>query len=848
MNERGGPTDLRTDALVVGPLSVVTVASVLAIGGVPTPVLLVLAGLVAVSTLFVELRVGHAPTNSVYPNVLLLALALFTLAQAVPIPVTWLAHLSPTAADVWDRALAPLHEPVLRGSLSVDPSATLIEATKWAMYACVFRLAAVAGASRGPMVGVIIVFVSGVLLALITAVHEVLGMTAVYGVYTPHSVQAFHRIGPLLNPNCLAGYLNLSAMCGVAWLQSRRRKAAVAPLIAGIALVVAVAFRAGSRGGMLGLPLGLIVVGAFALARLFRTGRRSLTPARLLRDFGPTGVALVLGLGLGVLGAGRHLWKEATDQNLDKLRLPLMAEPMLRDYPWFGVGRGAFESAFLAYRPVMPSNDTYTHPENFVVQWATEWGVVVAGIAVVAFLWFFRPARVGARRSLAAATALTGVGVLFLQNLADLGLEIPGVSVAAFVVLGSLSASKLPTRKPQARPRFARAVGFLCAGVAGLAVLLCLGAGARDLEADRRSIRDVLESETAAAAGANGRLVRAQMLRHPADYYFPQAGAALAMRSGENPMPWLQRALERGPTLGRPHLLLAQVLFERGARRQALLELRYVVENESTLTGPAANTALRYSRDGDELMLAVPAGEQGAGMLQAMSERLYLADDLPLRDRLDEDALMRNPSLLAPHERIAQSRIDSLRQGIGPCEDRVECVEIALAHADAVANANPLSSRGAQLAALLAIEDGRPEEARTLLASACQAPQDAPRCLAILTRVEPDATIGEVIERYVSVSCSDRKACAAAWDFAAATYADRQMGAQSTRAAMKAAEGMPSVERWVRAADFAARAGLVGHELEALRRADRMGGGKDAGVRARLDRVRSGLRQRELSP
>ena len=37
--------------------------------------------------------------------------------------------------------------------------------------------------------------------------------------------------------------------------------------------------------------------------------------------------------------------------------------------------------------------------------------------------------------------------------------------------------------------------------------------------------------------------VRKAMLAHPADYYFPLAGAMIALQTDENPIPWIQRAL-----------------------------------------------------------------------------------------------------------------------------------------------------------------------------------------------------------------------------------------------------------------------------------------------------------------
>src|SRR6185295_3468992 len=74
------------------------------------------------------------------------------------------------------------------------------------------------------------------------------------------------------------------------------------------------------------------------------------------------------------------------------------------------------------------------------------------------------------------------------------------------------------------------------------------------------------------------------MLRHPAEPYFPLVGAMGAYRTHtENPIPWLQRSLERGQVNGRAHLLLAEVLSAPRTRRQAMLELRLALADDPGL-------------------------------------------------------------------------------------------------------------------------------------------------------------------------------------------------------------------------------------------------------------------------
>src|SRR5207244_864257 len=99
------------------------------------------------------------------------------------------------------------------------------------------------------------------------------------------------------------------------------------------------------------------------------------------------------------------------------------------------------------------------------------------------------------------------------------------------------------------------------------------------LDADRLAIRKQMnDSAPPRTSSQRQRLrgdLRAAMRRHPAEPYFPLMGGALAWQEqDENPVPWLQRALERSRANGRAHLLLADVLHQHGARLQALMELR----------------------------------------------------------------------------------------------------------------------------------------------------------------------------------------------------------------------------------------------------------------------------------
>src|SRR5204863_415700 len=79
-----------------------------------------------------------------------------------------------------------------------------------------------AGSRRGAAWGITVVFVAAVLAALTTVGHGLAGATRVFGLYQPAFHASSWHIGPLLNPNNLAGYLNLGALSGLGLMQARK--------------------------------------------------------------------------------------------------------------------------------------------------------------------------------------------------------------------------------------------------------------------------------------------------------------------------------------------------------------------------------------------------------------------------------------------------------------------------------------------------------------------------------------------------------------------------------------------------------------------------------------------------
>jgi hypothetical protein len=844
-------------------LGLVVIGAALAIGTVHATTLLVVAAL-SFFTVALALYGSTTAGTSIRPALSLpvitcAALALYTLFQTLPLPMGLLRVIAPANADVWERVLLPFGEPALRwASISLDPGASVLEAVKWATYAAVFASAAAISSKRGAAWGVTLVFASAMLAAIITVAHGLAGATRVYGLYQPAFAASVWHVGPLLNPNNLAGYLNLGALAGLGLALTR--KPVVPPwLIAlGVMLIVGVEVTSASRGGVLALPIGVL-----ALALVTRRQTSSGAAGRGRSIWIMVIAAIAGGAVLAALGGSRATWAELYAKDVSKIEMLLWAKPLLHDHPFFGIGRGAFESVFPVYR-LVPGNLVFTHAENFPAQWASEWGIPVTLAAFIAFGWAFAPKQLGVGRSAVAAGAWMGVAVLLLQNMFDLALEVPAIVIAAASVLGSLWGDGRRRHLPRAEsgttsPRdwsLPAAIGVAAVGLA----LVGLGALHRstDVASDRAALRAAYEAEGnlqyPEEVARVRDLVRAAMLRHPAEPYFPLIGALVAVRAhDQNPMPWLQHTLERGQVNGRAHLLLAEFLGARGAKKQALFELRLSVENDSGLAGPAAKTLVHWTHDHDELMTAIPPGLAGVRMLDQVAAYLDQPENWAIQSQCNQEIIARDPGEIAARVRESEARLSALDTGkpAGLCLDREACHKTIRAHATAIALSRPDSATAALLRARLLLSDKKPEEAASLLELECQKVTDRIPCLqarvsaaAQITDAHPPANgaldrLGTAAKELIGNACNTAVSCAdmATW----VGDIRRGRGENGLALAMyeRAARADPTEERWLKLAAIASSVDDHGRAAEALERVAQRHGGGDGELRERIKAERS---------
>jgi O-Antigen ligase len=676
------------------------------------------------------LLVGTGRTLLPLPSRVALALALYTLIQAGPLPVWLLDALSPQSADVWARALHPFGETLSVGALSLDPGASLRESLKWATYGVSFAGASIVCDRYGRHACVVVVFLCALLIAGVTLAHGLLGATRVFGIYEPSFEPGRWRVGPFLNPNTLSGYLNLGIFSGLGLVYSRRMDEQRWLVVVGVAVLFGVSVLSGSRGGVWLMPIGLIAF--FVLTQVSNRLRHQRRPSWQRRS------ALWLAIGLGVVfvgaGATQLTWEELRQQNVEKLFLAKNVLPMIADYPLFGVGRGAFETAFTAYAPAA-SNSVYAHPENLLAQWFSEWGVPVGGAALLAFAWAFRPVRLDVLGSGTATGAVVAVGLLVLQNMVDLGLELPGTALAVVWLLASIWRRDVEEPQSLRGLRIRDRRGLLLAASGALLWGLAAVHAPADALAARAQVHSsyqTLDLRTVSELTELRKELRSAMSRFPAEPYFSRIGAVAARRAGDSdPMPWIQRALERGLNQARSHLILAEILRDRGATLQALFELRRTAELDRALTSQVGDLAAAWASSIDELERAAPADARGSAVLVAAARRLSKAD---LRERALRAALQRDRSSTSALSELSRLLLRNLETG--DCPSVNPCAEEALASARAWSVAEPFAAEPLECEARVLRKLGRPAEAALLLERRCPGLVDREHVRCLLARLD----------------------------------------------------------------------------------------------------------------
>lgn len=712
------------DAIVDYSLVSLVLGSSLILGGLQIPVSL---GLCAVAALSCTLAIRRSPLTVrtvPLPSLVAFALAGYTTLQAVPLPLPLNRWLSPRSAEIWTQALGPGGGALRWAPLSYDPGASTIEAARWFTYGCTFLAAATVGRRRGSRWGATLLFLAAVVLAIITFAHGFLQAERVYGIYTPMFAPSRWHIGPLLNPNTLAGYLNLGAFSGLGLALSRRPRLPIWLIGCGVALLFGVSLLSGSRGGVVILPIGFALL--ILLHRQLRK-REGGGPKFSSFDWAMLTAPLLGGIALAFLGSTSTTWQELAQRNVDKIHMWGWARPLISDHLWTGIGRGAFESVFQQYR-TGPDNLIYSHPENLIVQWLSEWGIVIGGLGLLAMAVGLRFRSLGVYQQSAAVGTVVGALLVIAQNLVDLSLEVPAIPIALATGLGGCwgGAIRRDWRSQRsAWSRFSQMVAL--AGV--LFIAHGVARGLHPVAQNRLEIHEQLQQanlKDPESVSALRSALTAAELRHPGEPYFPRIRAVLALQLGDEPvLKWIDQALTLSPWSGRTHLVLATALARSGPLHQALLELRFAAEYDPGLASDVGQIAVSLTKTAAVLERAAPSGTPGAHVLFAAAERLNDAQDAENRALLLESAVRHDPLFWRARRSLLEAMLKS-------CPDGARCGPDFERQVSALESATPDSTLALEYRARRLEKLGRIEEAESLLVKECPGRKEREHCLSLL--------------------------------------------------------------------------------------------------------------------
>ncbi len=616
----------------------------------------------------------------------------WTALQLVPLGVSLAGKTSDGRGLVLSALTRALgHLPSSATAITLDPGATRLEVLKGCALLCTFvacHLTARRGHERFLLVAI---STSGALMSVVALTHRALNAQSLFGVYQWR--QATPRLpAPILNDNCLAGFLVLTATVTVGLaVTSTDHRARVLHYLAAFTMV-GTGFLTGSRAGTGAMIFALM---ALLFGDLLRSGKQRVgrrTPMVLL------GVLMAGTVAIAAVVGAEPLLATLGSDDFSKLDLIRAGVSLAWRHPWVGVGRGAFSAAMTSE---MSDRGRFVHAENFIVTWLSEWGLAI-GLLVLAgaSLAVLRLLRETSTLRFSAGIALLAFGA---QNLFDLGVELLGIATVAASILGAcvggMDADKpaSPHRGYSALERVA-----IVLGVATFAVLIWVSPSAwsaGDHTFDQRlDLRDRSGPEAFRAE------LQQALLAHPFEPILYFTAARDRVDHGDPAgLRWLNLAMLRAPRWSAPHAEASRLLNAMGHHHQAALEARETALRNPGLGARAACSIAHNEPDHIDYLIVASEGARERGQEQVFFDVLtQCLERAPLR-ALDRHLIAHRPAIRGPvlreHARLladgqesaALSWLESATKGATPDP------AVVLALARLLKEANRLSEAGAQL-------------------------------------------------------------------------------------------------------------------------------------------------------
>ncbi|MCC7108361.1 MAG: O-antigen ligase family protein, partial [Deltaproteobacteria bacterium] len=381
-----------------------------------------------------------------------------------------------------------------------------------------------------------------------------------------NAASALH--GPLYNPNQLGKVFAFFALLCTGRALSIRLGGEVALHVVAGLLCALCAVLTDSRGAILALAMGAVVLGVLLALRRARVSTDRVGP--LLGGAGALavlGAALLTTLGAHAVASLAPLDPEGAAKS--KVSLWPWAWELVQSAPPLGVAPGAFRVAFPSIlEPGQPygSRFSYSHVESVVLQTLLDRGPWLGTLLIALAAWCaWRIGRSGA--AMAAPGATAAVATLLFGELLDFVTELPAGALLLGVGVGLVVARTRGVGP--AAPLTPRRGALVCVGLValtGLVAPVALRDWPHRVDLELRELRGTERLEALQRAFA----------RHPSNgqYAYELAVAARNRRDPRGALVAAERAQALWPALRGPHVEAARALAALGRTEQAIVEYR----------------------------------------------------------------------------------------------------------------------------------------------------------------------------------------------------------------------------------------------------------------------------------
>jgi hypothetical protein len=609
---------------------------------------------------------------------------LWTCFQAVPLPSAVARALVLGSVQGAERLQGLAWGDTIPFTISYDPGSTHLQILIGIGILSAFLAARLGGPSRLKPIAVAAV-ASATLIGLVGFAHQAAGEDVLFGIYSPRFT-ATRLLAPLMNSNHLAGFSVMGALiaAGLAAQEGGRQKR-IAWIAASVFCTIVVAWTL-SRGAIGAILFGFVLLATWLVSAGRSDGRRAAIPAAVL------GAALA---GVVAFAGLEPILRRFEKEGLDKLVVAAQGFRLLDGSAWWlGVGRGAFSSTFVTHQA---PGERYTHPENLLVQWTTEWGVLVA-LALLLVLTLALWQRFRTSEEPLTAAVCVAIFALGLQNLVDFSLEMAGVVVVVAALLGAL----VPARAALPPKRCRR----LLLALFGVFVMVLAAFGPRVLASDTQSIVDRLTREMQADDGASFEAaLRRGLALHPSEPALALlAGTYAGSKRHPDTARWLSIVMVEAPGWGEPHAVAARWLFADGQTDQALLEIREAEQRHAGRGRKAICEILERFPRMEYIERAAPTEDRRIAYLNRTARCPGLPADL--RAEIDSVILRGEPTHAAAVQREAHRLAAQERSS-----DAIALLGRAIEH-------NPDNDKLRVALVRAHLKAGEPEQARPVLQEA----------------------------------------------------------------------------------------------------------------------------------